>query len=267
MTRVCLSAALVLIAATQAQAKLEIQNIQAAHGPLGPERKSLDCYPFDEVFFRYVVTGAKVDEAGKVDAELAIKLTDTKGTVLFHDAAPISGVLALGGGSFPGTAQVTLNDKIPPGKYILTVTIKDNLLSQEASFRRELNLKPVEFAIVSPRFFYDPEAKVPAPVGGLTSQTLYFNLLGVGFDRSQAKIDTEMQVQLFDQEGRGMMPRPIQAPVRSNDPDIVKQAPHLTFRGQMALNRAGDFTLRITITDRVGKQTATFEAPLHVTAP
>lgn len=267
MRRACLPAVVWLVVTTQAHAELKIENIQATQGPLGPVRKSLDCYAYDEVFFRYVVTGAKVDDAGKVDSELAIKLTNSGGKVLFHNTGPITGVLALGGGSFPGNAQVTLSEEFPPGKYTLTVTVKDHLASQEAVFRRELNLKATEFAIVTPRFHYDADGQVPAPVGGLTGQTLRFNLRGIGFDRTQGKIDTEMQVQVFDAQGRGLMPRPIQASIRTTDADVVKQAPHLTFRGEMALNRSGDFTLRVTVTDTVGKKTATFESPLRVTAP
>jgi hypothetical protein len=63
------------------------------------------------------------------------------------------------------------------------------------------------------------------------------------------------------------MPRPVRSELRNDDPAVVKEAATLTFTGQMTLTRPGKFTLRITITDRVGDRTARFEAPLTVTEP
>ena len=48
MTRIGLAVVGVLLTAAAAQAKLEIQNVHASYGLLGPERKSLDTYPGDD---------------------------------------------------------------------------------------------------------------------------------------------------------------------------------------------------------------------------
>ena len=51
MTRLVISLA-VLLTGTNAYAKLEIVNIQAAYGEVGPARSSLVYYPGDEILFK-----------------------------------------------------------------------------------------------------------------------------------------------------------------------------------------------------------------------
>ena len=54
----------VLLLCSTSWAKLEITKVESAHGMLGPERKTLDFCPLDELFFRYQVTGVKTDADG-----------------------------------------------------------------------------------------------------------------------------------------------------------------------------------------------------------
>jgi hypothetical protein len=267
MRRPCLFAAAMLVSGTTAHAGLEIRNIQAAYGPLGPERKVLNVYPSDEVVFRYLITGVKVDGEGRVVGELKLTLSAPDGRILLDETSPTSGVAALGGGSLPGTARVSLPADIPPGAYTLTVTFRDKQSSETASFRRTLDIKASEFAAVALRFSYDPEGKVPAPVGGLVGQMLHFRLKAIGFDRTTGRSDLEMVVRVLDAQGRPTMPVPIRATVDSDDADLVRRATEVNLNGNLTLNRAGDFTLSITVTDRVGKKTTKFEAPLHVASP
>src|SRR5690349_10380516 len=65
MRRTLLAAAVLVLAAGPASAKLELKDIKAVYGDLGPERKSLEYYAYDEVLFRFRVTGAKADKDGK----------------------------------------------------------------------------------------------------------------------------------------------------------------------------------------------------------
>lgn len=267
MMRTCLTLAMVLWATTVAQAKLEIQNIQPVYGLLGPVRPNLDLYPHDQVLFRFVVSGVKVDAEGKIDTTMTLQMTDPAGKVLLNENSPLQGVLALGGNVFTVSARFNVGDQIPTGDYTLTVTVRDNLAGEEASFQRKLTAKPAGFRIVAPQFFYDSEGKVPAPVGGLVGQNLHFRLQGIGFERDQGKIDTAMIVQVLDAEGKEMLPKPILAELRSEDAAIVKKVASLTFNGKLALNRPGLFTLRIMLNDRLGKKNTQFEIPLEVRVP
>jgi hypothetical protein len=56
--RITLATLFLVLAVQAAHAKVEIKDVQAAHGQLGPERASLEYLPGDEVFFRFTVTGA-----------------------------------------------------------------------------------------------------------------------------------------------------------------------------------------------------------------
>ena len=267
MRSLWLVAAAMAVPGTAAHAKLEIQNVQAAHGPLGPERKALNFYPSDDVLFRYLITGVEVDGEGRAVGELNLALDAPDGRSLLDQTTSITGVTPLGGGSLPGTATVSLPADLAPGQYTLTVTFRDKKSAETASFRRTLDVKAAEFTTVALRFSYDPEGKVSAPVGGLVGQMLHFRLKAVGFDRTAGRIDIEMVVRVLDAEGHPTMPVPIRATVVSDDADVVKRATNVNLNGSMPLNRAGDFTLNITVTDRVGKKTTEFEAPLHVASP
>jgi hypothetical protein len=76
-----------------------------------------------------------------------------------------------------------------------------------------------------------------------------------------------MEVRVFDPDGGEVLARPIRAGINTADPEDVKRAEVMTFRGQMDLTRAGKFKLRITVVDDVAGKRATFETPLSVTLP
>jgi len=267
MTRIWLAAAILVLSATTAQAKLEIENIQSAYGPMLPERKALEFYPQDLIFFRYMVTGAKVDERGQVDAEAVVKLIDGRGKELHKSTVPFKGPLSLGGDSFAGAAYVVLNDQFINGVYKLNVTVTDNQGSEKATFEREVRIRPAEFAIVHPRFSYDADGKAQAPVGGMVNQTLHFRIGILGFDRGQDRVDLMSSVQVLDDKGKELLPKPLETIIKSDDAKVVKTTNVATFNGSLHLHRAGDFTLRITVTDKLGQKTTKMEFPMKVVAP
>src|SRR6058998_1215495 len=106
-------ACLILTWNSPAQAKLQIENLQACYGPYGPERKSLDLYPFDILFMRFTVTGVKTDPDGKVDAAITMKWTDAHGNALDQTAFPATDILHLGGNSFVAFVNLRMPEQIP----------------------------------------------------------------------------------------------------------------------------------------------------------
>lgn len=255
------------LAASSASAKLELRDVQASHGQLGPERKSDGYVLGDEVYYRFTIAGVKPDADGRLAAEIHLRVADAKGKEVLKTAVPVQAVMALGGNSLPGNARVNLNDPITPGEYELTVEVKDLNAKESASFKRKFTCKPEEFAAVRVRFSQDPDGKLPAPVGGLVGQTLFVRAPAVGFDRSHGEIDVQFDLQVLDKQGKPVTPRPIRAAVHNEDPAVVKQATVLNFKGEMTLNRPGEFVLRLTLTDKLAKKTTTFEAPMRVAAP
>jgi hypothetical protein len=261
------SVMVVLATVATAQAKLQIQDIKAAHGLLGPERKSLLIQPYDEVLFRYTLTGVQVDGEGKADLTEAVALVDASGKTLLEQKLPQNDLLPLGGGKTFGFVRLTLDEVVPPGDYTLKVTVTDNLAKETVSFERKLTSKEPTLSIVAPSFFADPEGKIPASTSGLVGQKLFFHFKCIGFDRSQGKIDVDMHVQILDDKGTDTMPKPIQVSLKTEDPDQLKKAKFLTFNGDLTLHRAGKFTLRLTVLDKVSKKSVQFDAPLVIQEP
>src|SRR5262245_49448420 len=110
-----LLAALLLALPSAAQAKLEIRDVQASHGPLGPERKSTEYVSGDQVFFRFTLAGIRTDADGRIRGELRITASDAKGKVLVKTEIPLQGNNALGGDTLPASAYFTLDEEAPPG--------------------------------------------------------------------------------------------------------------------------------------------------------
>jgi hypothetical protein len=261
-----MAVAVLMLSAASAQAKLGIENIQAAYSPLGPERKSLDLYPYDELLFRFTVTGAKADAEGKVEGSVQLQLLDANGRMLGEKQDSAKGILALGGSSYPFLVRLPI--QTPPGKYTVKITVRDDKSKESASFQRQVTVKALDFKIVGIQFSHDPEGKIEAPAGGTLGETLYFAYRVVGYDRSKDRIFTEMIWQIFDSDGQEVSPKRPADDIRQDDAKTVRKWDFLiSNRNSLVLTRLGKFTLRITATDRLGKKTTKFEVPIQVNAP
>jgi hypothetical protein len=266
MVRILLAAAVLIVSTASAQAKLGIDNIQATYGRLGPERKSLDLYRYDELFFRFTVTGAKPDAEGKVDGSVLLQVLDGAGKVLGENRIPAKGILALGGNSFPFAVSLP-SEQLPLGKYTVKITVRDNLSEESATFQRKVTVKALDFKIVNLQFSRDADGKIAAPGAGAVGETLYFSYRVIGFDNSLGKIHIDMTMQVLDAEGKDVLPHAFTNDYRQDDAAVAKKYGYLSFPNNLFLNRVGKFTLRITAADRLGKKSTTFEVPIQVTAP
>jgi hypothetical protein len=262
-----LAALIPLALSVPAFAKLEIVTIQACHGPFGPERQSWDVYPNEELGIRFTVTGARADKEGKTDGEITIRLTNAEGKALQDRTARTRKDLALGGDSFIIQGAMPIAPDLKPGEYTLSISYRDRLSGETASFDRKVRCLPPSFQILMPRFFRDPELKVPCSAGGFVGENLQLRLHVIGFDKSQKRVQTRMTCAIVDAGGEKVLATPVVTLAELNNPAQVADAKEVLFRGAIALNRAGDFRLRITVDDLVGKQTTTFETPLKVSHP
>jgi hypothetical protein len=266
MLRPWLAAMVLFLTATAAQAKLEVTKIECSYGPLLPERQP-EYFPEDLIFFRYVVNGAKTDATGKVDVEAVVKLTDGNGKEIFKNTVPYRARLSLGGDSFVGFAHITLTEQFISGLYTMSVTVNDQLASDKVSFQRDVRIKPADFTIIRPNFSYDGEGRAQAPVGGLTSQTLFFRIEVYNFDKGQERVHLISSVQVLDAKGKELLPEPLETTLKSEDAKAVKETRTATFNGSLGLHRAGEFTLRITVTDKINGKMTKLEMPLKVATP
>jgi len=250
-----------------AQAKLQIENVQACYGPFGPERKAFELYPFDNLFIRFTVTGLKTDAAGKADTTVKVKLVDAKGRVIGEYTFSSTGLLTLGGQSFLVFVNLPMRDQVPIGKNTLMIMVSDKLSEESASFERPITGKKGKLQIVALEFFHDADGKLPASTNGALGEPLHFRLRVIGFDRSKEKIHTELAVQTLDAEGKENLPKPQVLNFQEKDARAVQNTGFVFFTSSIGLNRVGKFTLRITVTDRSTNQSTKLEVPVTVTAP
>lgn len=266
MTRFALLSLLAI--PTLALAKLEIKNVQPSHGLLGPARESDDVYPLDEYFVRYQVTGVKPDKDGKANLEVQAKLIGPDGKGVFDRKTPAAQrPLSLGGDSLESFGSFSFPEKAPEGEYKLTVTVHDLTANDTASFDRKLTCKPATFRILMPRFAHDAEGKVPASTIGLVGETVHYSLRVVGYDKSQKKVALVMRATIVDADGKDVGAKALEVKGDITDPAKAADSKHATFNGLVSLHRPGEFKLRISVEDTLGKKTVTFETPLKVLSP
>jgi len=258
---------LLTVTPSWAQTKLKIENVQAAFGPFGPERKVLDIYPFDSFSFRFTIVGLKTGAGARVDTAIKLQLTDASGKIFLENSFPSKGMLYLGGDSFLAYANIAMQEQVPEGKITLKITAADNVSKESASVERELTGKKGGFHIVALEFFHDPEGRVPASTHLALGQVLYFQMRVIGFDRTLGKIDTQLALQTLDADGKENLPKPLLTVFRQDDAKVVEKTTFIFFNGSMGMNRAGSFTMRLTATDQIGHQTSKEEIPLIISAP
>ena len=92
--RIALTAQTLALTAHTAHAKLEVRDVQASYGQLGPERKSAEYVPGEEVYLRYTLDGVRTDDEGRAGGELRLTLRDSNGKVLFDRKSPLQQMLA-----------------------------------------------------------------------------------------------------------------------------------------------------------------------------
>lgn len=255
------------LSATNAWAKIDIQKVQPAHGLLGPARATDDVYPLDEYYVRFQVTGIQPDKEGKADLELAVRLLSPDGKAVVDTKGPLVKVLNVGGTSLQTFGMVSFPEKAPVGEYKLSITVRDRVASESASFERKLTCKAPTFAILMPRFFHDAEAKFPAATKGFVGANVTFRCRVVGFDRSQQKVALVLKIQLRDADDKEIGAKPIIVNGDITDPDKVSKATQANFNSTLFLHRAGSYKMIVTVEDTIAKKSTTYETMLTIVEP
>jgi hypothetical protein len=243
---------------------IEIRDFEASHGPFGPKREEAYCYPSEEIFFRFLVTGVKVDTKGFIDLTFQERILDAEGKVLSQGRKVQKAKMALGGNSCTGESFYIPPATLPPGEYRFELTIIDNLTNERATITWPISLKKTEFVLVMPRLSHDADGKLGAPPAALVGQTLHLAVRALGLDKSKGVLDAEMIFQILDKNGKPTMPEPIKVALRESDPKVLAEANYVRFKSDFTLNRVGDFTLQMRVTDLSAGKTATYSTQLKV---
>jgi hypothetical protein len=262
-----LAVAVGLVMAQPDKTKLEVVDVRATYGLHGPTRRSADVVPGERLHFSYRLNGVRTDADGKIDVTLDFQLLNAKGKVFTKNSLPMRDVLPLGGNTLVGFAQGQLDREAAPGDYTLKVSISDNIAQETVGFERKIVCKKMTFAITELAFFFDSEGKWPGSNIGILGHSINFRLAAVGWDRAKPNLRLVMFAQALDKDGRELTPKPVRVEVASEDAKAIANAPGVGFHASMALNRAGDFQLRIIVLDEISDRKAEVTVPLKVLPP
>jgi hypothetical protein len=260
-----LTLALVALLPLESVAELTFDKITPRHGTFGPERASLDIVPGDEIHFSFLVNGVQPGPDGKVDLEFRQVITTETGKVLIDKTSPNKELLAYGGTGLVGFSSFATGTSTPPGVYTVKVTANDLLGKTTTFFERKVTILKPAFATVRRELHHDPDRKSPASTTNHLGHRLYYRLIALGYDRSKNTLDLEMSVQIEDDKKQPTMAKPITVPAASDNAEAVGKTETVTFTGFITTNRPGKFTVKITVTDKVSKQSTTWEFPVTVT--
>src|SRR5580765_5482438 len=236
MLRSFLATVVLILAVSPASAKLGVNKIEACYGRLGPVRKTLDFYIYDEAVFRFIVTGAKAKD-GTVDVSCDWRLVDDKGKVVMSDKLPGKVSLAFGIDSLPYSVGFFLPLTESPGDFVLHVKLKDNVSAEETGFEKKLKMKTTEFAIVTPRFYYDEKFTVLAPCGGVVGQKIHYGMWAIGFDRANGVAVIDVTVDILDEAKRDVQTKPLRFSVEEDKEGRAKKSLTMGFSAWMVLTK------------------------------
>lgn len=242
---------------------LSVTNVRSTYGAMGPARPNNKFIAGDELFVAFDVQGVKGDDNGAVRLAIGLELIDGKGNRLFTQAPrDREAINSLGGDTMPLFAKLDIGTDQPAGQYTLKITLVDrgNSATKTADFPFEV--LPKGFAIVRVKTSADPDGDVPTPHVGV-GQALFVHFSAVEFMRDPATRQPNLKAELriLDDTGSPTLPNPVSGTLDSGLPEQLTGVP---MKFLLNLNRAGKFTLELTVTDQVTRKVAKMQLPLDV---
>jgi hypothetical protein len=242
---------------------LKLINDRVTFGPSGPVRKDTKFLPGDVYFLSFDVDGLKFDGA-KVSYTLNIDLVDSKGKAMFKTITGQRELIAIQGpGPIPGWAPITIDQDTVPGEYTLKLTAIDNGTKKTATLTRKFEVGEKAFSVVRVLMAYGTGGEIPTCIGSV-GQLVYFHFRVMGFERDpktkQPQVQLEMR--LLDEAGKPTLEKPIIQDLKNQDvPESFSFVP-LFF--DLALTKAGKYTIDLKVTDQISKKTTTVSYPFQV---
>lgn len=242
---------------------LEITNIRPMYGVLGPVRPDGKLLPGDVYHIAFDIENVKISEGGVAQYSMAMEVTDSKNKVHFKQApVQLESLNAFGGRSLPAIANLEIGRDQPPGQYNVKVTVTDGASKKSKSFSRQVEVSPPGFGLVRLNISADSNHQVPVPAIATPGQTLWVQLLAVGFKRGSAKDQPNLGIEMrvLDEKNQPTLAKPI----TGDFSDVPKDATVFPLQFQLVPNRPGKFTVQLKATDRVANKTAELSFPVTV---
>jgi hypothetical protein len=252
---------LTVLGVTPAQEEMQLTNARVTYGILGPARPDSKYVPGDTCFLTFDIEGL-TKQGGIMRYGMKMELLDSKEKLKFSRSTEGSDIVdILGGTSVPGFAHAFIGLDTEPGEYTLKLTVTDQVSKKVQLLVRKFQVTPKDFGLVGVNTTY--EGRVPAPPIVVIGQPLVLTFGIVGFERDaktkQPRIELKMNV--LDETGKSTQPKPITEIIGKN---VEEKESIISPAFDLALTRAGKFTIELTATDTLNKKTSTVMLPLIV---
>jgi hypothetical protein len=241
---------------------LKINRFNFAYTPLGPERVVKAVYPGETLQLHAEIAGVSRNAQDGKAASMAIQISTPTGKIVASNTQ-----FSKGKPKYDRPVRSTTGIEFPrdtePGSYAVRFTFTDLNTKASRTLTEIVEVRPVEFAIVSPRFFHDKRDEMPAPCGGITGQPLsiVFSLIGESNSADTHQFDVIAQV--LDEEGRE------EARFSEVSEINARPEPHLdlNLRLHLKLPYPGEYSVVISVIEQSTGKKATHELPLVVLNP
>jgi hypothetical protein len=248
---------------TEAENQLQINQFVLAYTPLGPKRVEKTVYPGENLFIHAEIDGVSRNGDGEKEASVEIQIVDSTGRIVAsrtqswkgkpkHDRAVRINV----GIAFPSDTE--------PGVYALRLKISDLHAKTWKAAVKQLEVKPIEFALVSPHFYRDQGCQIPATCGGLEGEslTLVFSVIGENQSVDQHSFDVHTKIVGVDGDEDGQISGTVEMGPRPQRQIDMKMHVNLN-----RLPYSGTYSIHCRVTERSTGKTATQVLPLVVVDP
>lgn len=250
--------------APQQATELGITNVRPTYDMFGARRKDADApklLPGDKFFLSFDITGLKVGPDGYVNYSIGMELTKNGKVQFGEKPIELRSYNSLGGNRTPAFAATELGTDTPPGKYALTATVIDHANKNATKkVTREFEVLPKEFGLVRFSLKYPSQDLIPAPPIAVPGQSLLVGFMASDFKRDpKTKLPHVTATMRVLEDGKPVLQKGVVGAAK-NAPENFSLLP-MTFL--LGLNRAGKFTVELTITDELAspkkKATHTFD--------
>jgi hypothetical protein len=242
--------------------ELKLSNARTTYGILGAARGNDKYLPGDMMFLAFDITGMTVDKEGQIRYSLAMDLKDSTGKKIFGQVPQtIVASNSLGGNSLYGYAYAEIGGAQAPGKYTMTVTIRDVAAKKSAEITQNFEILKKDFGIGRLDLFYDERGSLWAPRVFVVGQSAWVHFITMGFDRDgNGDPNVEVRIRVLDEAGKPTLPQPYKGEVKKAERN---QSVFPWFQ-KIEFNRPGKYKIELEAEDKVAKKTVKQEQSITV---
>jgi hypothetical protein len=249
------------------EGQLRITNERLTYGVLGAARPNDKFLPGDAYFLTFDIENLKVGKDGKIKYKRSMEILDKDKKAQFKGEPEEAEVVShLGGNKLPAFAHALLGTDMVPGEYTLLFKVEDSGNKKTTELTKTFTILPKAFGIVRVNTSYDMHGELQAPAVAVPGQSLWLTFGTVGFKRSPKNMQPNIavEIRIVDENGKSTLEEPIIGGISENVPKDVSLIP---MQNILSLNRAGKFTVKVTVTDKVAEKSESVEVPILVVDP